>query len=364
MPRTPKGEISIINKAGRIQLYWRYQGRRRYLSLELQYDPINLEVAKRRAAQIKLDIASGHYDDTLERYRSNRASSKGLKAVELFEKFIDWKSQRLQPRSLDKYRGLVTWLREHFGDRIADEEGATAFINWLHENMEPITVRERLFLLRAAWKWGIDKKLVVSNPWADLHVRKPPTQPTKPFTKDEVKQILEGFENNRYYRYYTDYVRFRFSTGFRSGEVNGLRWRHFNADCTVVWIGESHTHGEFKDTKTGKAREVKLSASLAERLRSQLENLNPDPDDLVFPAPKGGPIHEGNFAKRAWKTVLGNAGIAYQQPYNTRHTFISHALEAGMSPMEVAKITGHDVRTLYDNYAGLIKSHPTTPELF
>ncbi|NEZ61968.1 DUF3596 domain-containing protein [Leptolyngbyaceae cyanobacterium CCMR0082] len=364
MPRTPKGDVSITNKDGMIQLYWRYQGKRRYLSLGLRYDPINIEVAKRRASQIKLDIASGHYDETLERYRSNRTSSESLGAVELFEKFIEWKSQRVQPRTLDKYRGLVTWLREFFGDRVADEDSATEFLSWLHENLEPITVRERLVLLRAGWKWDLGKKLVDSNPWADLHVRKPPTQPARPFTKEEVKQILEGFENNRYYCYYTNYVRFRFSTGFRSGEINGLRWRHFNADFTIVWIGESHTHGEFKDTKTGKAREVKLSASLAEMLRSQMTESDSDPDDLVFPAPKGGPIHEGNFAKRAWKTVLSDAGIAYQKPYNTRHTFVSHALEAGMSPMEVAKITGHDVRTLYDNYAGLIKSHPTTPELF
>ncbi|MBT9318041.1 tyrosine-type recombinase/integrase [Leptothoe spongobia] len=364
MPRTPKGEVSILNKDGMIQLYWRYQGDRKYLSLGLQYDPINIEVAKRRASQIKLDMLSGHFDKTLDRYRSDRPPSEGLGAVELFEKFIEWKAQRVQPRTLDKYRGLVTWLREFFGNRTADEDSATEFLGWLQENMEPITVRERLVLLRAGWKWGLDKELVSSNPWADLHVRKPPKQPTKPFTKDEVRRILEGFENSRYYSYYIDYVRFRFRTGFRSGEINGLRWRHFNSDCSVVWIGESHTHGEFKDTKTGKAREVKLSVSLVGMLRSQLEKLKPDPDELVFPAPKGGPIHEGNFAKRAWKTVLEDAGIEYRKPYNTRHTFISHALEAGMSPMEVAKITGHDVRTLYEDYAGLIKSHPTTPELF
>ena len=64
----------------------------------------------------------------------------------MFEKFIDWKSQRVQPRTLDKYRGLVTWLKEHFGDRVAEEEGATELLSWLHENMEPITVRERLIL--------------------------------------------------------------------------------------------------------------------------------------------------------------------------------------------------------------------------
>ena len=186
MPRTPKGEVSILNKDGMIQLYWRYQGKRYYFSPGLRHDSINIEVAKRRASQIKLDMLSGHFDKTLDRYRSDRTSSEGLGAVELFEKFIESKAQRVQPRTLDKYKGLVTWLREFFGNRTADEASAIAFLGWLQENLEPITVRERLVLLRAGWKWGLGKKLVSSNPWSDLHVRKPPKQPPKPFTKDEV----------------------------------------------------------------------------------------------------------------------------------------------------------------------------------
>jgi hypothetical protein len=40
--------------------------------------------------------------------------------------------------------------------------------------------------------------------------------------------------------------------------------------------------------------------------------------------------------------------------YNTRNTLISHGLEAGMNPVAVASLTGHNVRTLYENYAGLV----------
>lgn len=201
------------------------------------------------------------------------------------------------------------------------------------------------------------------NPWVDLRVRQPPQQKPKAFTKNEVQRILKGFEESYYYHHYTDYVRFKFSIGCRTGEANGLRWRHLNENCTIVWFGESHTHGQFKDTKTGKAREVKLSASLSKMLRSRMP-ADVDPDALVFPAPKGGPMTEGNFSERGWAKVLDAQTVPYRVPYNTRHTFVSHALEAGMSPVEVAAITGHDVRTLYENYAGLIKSHPTTPELF
>ena len=59
-------------------------------------------------------------------------------------------------------------------------------------------------------------------------------------------------------------------------------------------------------------------------------------------------------------TAIGNQHwqnwglIDYRRPYNTRHTLISHGLEAGMNPVAIAALTGHDVRTLYENYAGLV----------
>lgn len=62
-------------------------------------------------------------------------------------------------------------------------------------------------------------------------------------------------------------------------------------------------------------------------------------------------------------TVLTRLGIDYRKPYNTRHTSISHALDLGMNPVTVAQLTGHDVETLYKNYAGNVNSRPVLPEL-
>ncbi len=67
-----------------------------------------------------------------------------------------------------------------------------------------------------------------------------------------------------------------------------------------------------------------------------------------------------------WSFCLERAAhleLDYRKPYNTRHTFISHALDKGMNPVEVAQLTGHDVQTLYENYAGVVNSRPRLPEL-
>jgi integrase len=84
---------------------------------------------------------------------------------------------------------------------------------------------------------------------------------------------------------------------------------------------------------------------------------------LVFTRPKGVAIDDHNFRNRAWKTILTRLEIDYRKPYTTRATLISHALDLGKSPLEVAQLTGHNVQVLYKHYAGSISSRPHLPEL-
>ncbi|WP_199316548.1 tyrosine-type recombinase/integrase [Chroococcidiopsis sp [FACHB-1243]] len=130
----------------------------------------------------------------------------------------------------------------------------------------------------------------------------------------------------------------------------------------TVWIGEIVTRGARKSAKKNRARTITLSAKIQNLLLSRRPS-NPSPDDLVFTSPTGKAIDDRNFRNRAWVTVLTRLGIDYRKPYNTRHTLISHALDLGMNPVTVAQLTGHDVETLYKNYAGNVNSRPVLPEL-
>jgi integrase len=89
-------------------------------------------------------------------------------------------------------------------------------------------------------------------------------------------------------------------------------------------------------------------------LTERRDRLNPQPDDLVFPAPKGGAIDDRNFCNRAWKKILTSCHIEYRKPYNLRHSAISHALANGANPIALAEQTGHDKRVLLSTYAHAI----------
>ncbi len=332
---------------------------------------VNRTVAQQKAHQIELDIASGHFDQSLKRYKPQYQRLAQISAVNLFRLFTEEKAKQAYQRSLEKYRATINYLAdnylaEYFQDKSAQvtESAAKEFAQWLSDRHGQLVLKERISLLKACWEWGQKKELVLTNPWVGLveRIKIPPKQMPKPFTREEIGAIIQAFRSDHYYHQYADYVEFLFGTGCRTSEAIGLRWKHLSDDCSAVWIGESLSRGVRKSTKTNRARTIALTPRLQVMLLNKRPT-NPDSDGLVFTSPTGKAINDHNFRNRAWKTVLTRLEIDYRKPYTTRHTLISHALDLRMNPVMVAQLTGHDVQTLYENYAGVVNSKPTLPDL-
>ncbi|MGA9382192.1 MAG: tyrosine-type recombinase/integrase [Phormidium sp.] len=358
MKRTPKGSITVEEFKGRLRLYWSWQGKRFYLYIGLPDTEANRKAAEIKARQIELDIASNNFDPTLLKYKPTR--QEAITVVELYEKFVTWKKSRIAPGTLTKYEGLRSHLSIYFKNRIAvlSELEAEKFRDWLMQRLEPITVRERIVMLSACWNWGIKKKLVQENPWLEVQVSVPLKQPPQPFTQEEIIQIVQKFRCDPKLKHYADYVEFKFGVGARTGEIAALRWRHVSPDCSRIWIGESGTRNS---TKNNKARYVPLTLRLQQILTSR-KTVNSQPDDLIFTSLQGKIIDSKNFCNRYWKPALQELNIKFRPPYQTRHTLISHALEQGMNPVNLARLTGHNPKTLFDYYAGVVRP-PELPDL-
>ena len=67
--KNPKGTVSIITSNGRLQLRFRYLGKRHYLSLGLPDTHANRKLAEMKARAIELDMLSDHLDPTLAKYK-------------------------------------------------------------------------------------------------------------------------------------------------------------------------------------------------------------------------------------------------------------------------------------------------------
>lgn len=366
--RTQKGCVATENHKNRIRLRWHYQGKRYCLYTGLPYTPAALKVAQQKASKIELDMLTGHFDETLVAYGKEKAKPSTLTVVEVFQRFTDYKAKFVQPKTLWSYKGITNALDNYFGTKPSQplsKDDVETFVTWYKTtDLEPQIQRERLVRITSAWDWAIAENLVESNPWqgASKLIKVPPKPQPKPFTRDEVAAILNAFKENQYYSYYAPYVEFLVSTGCRPSEAIGLQWKHIAKDFKSVWIGSTLTRGERKGTKTNKDRTLILSPRLSALLRS-IKPVNAKPDDLVFLTPNGNPIRDQDFCRRAWKTILAELGIPYRKPYYLRATFVSHALEAGVSPVTIAAMTGHSVQVLYEHYAASIKA-PLLPDIF
>lgn len=380
--RQKKGTVKVETDKGWLRLRFTYAGQRRASALGLIDTSINRQFAEQKARQVELDIISGNFDTTLQKYKPQKTvretKAESITAEELILRFIEDKSKLVSsPRSLEKYQTLITHLKSFslkgksvthsLANRAANDfkqDNLEQFYQYLLKKLAPVTLKQTIVWLSACWQWGIEQKLIEVNPWKPLvkRVKVPPKQMPKPFTQEEIKAIVEGFKRDRYYSYYLEFIEFLFGTGCRTGEAIGLCWKHLNRDCSTVWIGESLSRKTRKATKTNRARTI----TLTRRLQSLLQSMKPQDCDLekpVFQSKRGKSIDDHNFRNRAWKSILAKADIEYRKPYNTRHTLISHALDRGMNPVAVAQLTGHDVQTLYENYAGNVKCRPMLPEI-
>lgn len=122
-------------------------------------------------------------------------------------------------------------------------------------------------------------------------------------------------------------IRFLALTGWRSGEVTGLRWREVDLATRTARLG---------DTKTGQSMRP-LSDAACAVLRAQVRRGG---DELVFPASRG----DGQMSgfPGYFERVCGAAGVpADVTPHVLRHSFASLAADLGYSDATIAQLIGH-----------------------
>jgi integrase len=157
----------------------------------------------------------------------------------------------------------------------------------------------------------------------------------KPFTLAEVRKLCETVRPD-----YCDYLKVRFFTGVRSGELHGLKWKYVDFNARKILIREALIEGEDEYTKNDTSqRDIDMSELVYEALRSQ--HARTGTGDYVFVNQVGEPLDTANFTKRVWYPLLDYLGLERRRPYQTRHTCASMWLAAGETPEWCARQLGH-----------------------
>ena len=387
--RAKKNTVSIFEYQGLLRLRWRYSGKRLTLCTGLSDSPLNRHKSRITASKIEMDVASGHFDVTLNKYRKDfrhvlEKESCELSTAELFERFIDSRRKAGSGEyNLSQVYGTIWRYLKRFGQDIDSCDLASDFLQKIkngelktQKKGQPIketTFRKYLSILQSCAAWAIDNDYWESDPF-----RKTPKIRTErnrasraAFSDDERDRILLFFKSHTRYRHYYGYVSALFFLGFRISELIGLQWKHVDFDDETITICRSLSRGpdgksssrerQSKKTKGKTYRRFKLNKAQVRLLRSQ-QTRNDNPDDLVFPAPKGGALDDRNFRCRPWRDVLLATQVKYRPPYTARHTFATWAKRNGMTDEQLAYWMGHKTIRMVREHYGHLDENPVVPE--
>ena len=357
--------MHIEERGKSLIIRWRVDSKKYHKTLKNHNNPVGWLNAKSVMASIERDIVSGHFDPKPYTQQDKvKKQNVDLTASELFDKYAAHRLENwdLSHSSKVRFKGLSSKLSQFLGDKPTGKVTADIAVDvvavW-SEQISSRTIRAYLFDLAAAWDWAKKENLYILgevNPWNNSlerlkRVKLPSPKKPKPFTITELKTIAQGFKSHPKFFYYTDAAIFISQTACRFGEMAALRWELVGANFDSVIFAASVSRGHHRDTtKTGKSRSVSTTQTVREMLRSRYQSTKPRPDDLVFPAPKGGYMNDNRFRGKIWIPVLQSCGIDYRKPYNLRHTGVSHAAANGASLSEISEQTGHSPKTLMSTY--------------
>jgi integrase len=216
---------------------------------------------------------------------------------------------------------------------------ASESIQRLIAPLKPAYRRDVVRTLRQVYRWGIDAHLVDRNP--ALVVAAP--QPVRgekilPLSIAEVDQVAS--ECGRW----GALVVFMADSGARPGEAIAVEHRHVDLDTSTV---------ELPGTKTELSwRTVHLTSRGTAAIRSAPRALA---TRRVFSI-DGQPIRWHYFWRHIWHPALEAAGIEYRAPYNLRHSYALHSLQAGVPIATLARQMGHaNVNRTFATYGGWVR---------
>jgi integrase len=219
--------------------------------------------------------------------------------------------------------------------------------------------------LNACLKWAIESKRVklTRSPFEGLAgkakklIKKSEDEETdiNPFTKLERDAIIEAFKTHSQHHHYYHYVAFCFYVGCRPSEAIALTWNDISDDLSKITFrnaivaavgGREKCNG----LKTQSRRVFPCNNQVQELLR-EIKSTRQSANGSVLTSAKG-EVFSTSYFRKVWVKVLESLGIEYRKPYQTRHTFITLCLEAGVDAKDIAKWVGNSAEIIYKNYAG------------
>ena len=343
MGRT-KGSVKARGKS--IQFSFYYKGQRIRASLPLSSDKkAHMDTAHSMMASIQFDIALDKFN--LAKYFPDHPlatkfrNASDISISEQLDSWVKYKQALLELSTIRDYRSAIDrYLIPAFGDLTLSELTTSQVRNWIHTlDISNQRINNVLIPLRAIFSDAYADEVIDRNPMDRIKQLPRRTPEADPFTREEMDSILSACDGQIH-----NIFRFAFWTGLRTSELIALSWTDIDLKQKTAYIRHVRTRTGDKDRPktTSSIRQIELLPPAIEALKLQKQYTHADGGEIFQnPRTNASWTHDGPLRKTAWKQTLEAAEVRYRKAYNTRHTFASQMLSAGVNPMWVAKQMGH-----------------------
>lgn len=319
----------------------------------IQPTPANVKYAHRVAAEIKRRIAQGTFSFAEFFPDSPRARGEIKTFGQLADLWLESKGQ-LAEATQDQYKNAVAmWKRligsdKHMRDLTYQQLSAIVGKQpWASAK----SANNYLIVLRGIFDFEYSGRKAADNPMVGIKnltvVRKLPD----PLSADERDAILAVIKEPRVLAYF----QFAFYTGMRPEELIALRWEDIDFNHRIARVQRVRTFrgGERDGSKTHTERDVDLVAPALAALQAMKPFTFLKQGDVFENPVTGKPWHDERSQRdHYWKPTLKRLGIRHRPAYNTRHTYATIALMAGVKPPYIAQQLGHtNTKMLFEKYA-------------
>ena len=362
MGRGRKGSgIEIRESAIRVSFTWR--GMRCRETLNMKPTAPNIKFAERMVNDIKRRIELGNFVYG-EFFPESPNAEKLEVPVRTFKQMCDmWllTKGRLAAATLSQYDNALKFWQQKFGADIGIETltyGKVAAVVGSQPWPSAKLCNNYLIPLRGVFTLAGREMNDLVNPMQGIENGKHQKAVPDPLTTDEMEWILRHMAEH-YDPRIVNYFEFAFMTGMRPEELIALRWGDIDWNHGTIRVERARTFkGQLKSLKTSEIRDVDLVERAIAVLNEQKRFTYLKTEDIFENPVTGAPWHDDRSQRdHYWKPTLKRLGIRARRAYQTRHTYATTALMAGVNPTYISRQMGHaNAKMLFTVYAKWIDS--------
>ena len=345
--------VEPLKSCIRVTFVW--QGKRCRETLDLAPTPANIKATERLMARVFKEIELGVFDYESTFPKSSRAAGSGG--------FTSYAYAWLETVTAEKstMQGYTAAISKIWGPAFGERQLASIRpsevkreIAKLAKRVSGKTVNNNLIPLRGVFETAVDDGLIDRSPLERIRNLSHQAPMPDPFDRDEMERIL-SYMRDHFDDQVWNWYEFAFGTGMRPSEQIVVQWSDIDWKRRTIRVQRARVRHVLKSTKTRSARDVDLtSRMLAVLQRQKIHSFMRGADAPVFINPvTNTPWPDVQDQRKLYfHPSLRALGIRSRDAYQTRHTYATTALMAGVNPAYISRQLGHrSAAMLFKHYS-------------